>query len=523
MKSFYLIFTFMVIGSELIVAQPTNSRNYIENTILTKTGVKSIDEAIRLPDYHKRIKISYFDGLGRPIQEILVKASGTNKDIVLAIGYDAIGRKSKEFLAYSASDNKFGIYRANALNINYANSDQYDFYQNNNEASIPTMPNPFNETVFEASPENKIIEKGFPGISWAINNSNKHTLQMSYDFNTLNEVKYWTINTDGISAASSYYEANTLYKIQTTDENGNLIIEYKDKEGLVVCKKVQDSTNSFAITQYVYDDFNLLRYVIPPNAAQISTISETDTTIFMKYIYGYKYDNRNRLIAKKIPGKSDWEELLYNKIDKLVLSRDPQQKAEGYWIFNKYDQLGRLIITGKFITNQTIQLLQALIDSDSVFYENRDKNYSEINTNLNQTGYTNNAQPKVNNTDSSSWLINYYDDYSFLQIPNVKKNIPLKYFSVPSSQTNNQTNNVHGLLTGTRVQVLGSLQYGNNIGGQNVAVLSPAKMLTSMLKYDIFGKLTYQIKQNYLSGVDMYENYYNFAGELITTMRKTYY
>ena len=29
--------------------------------------------------------------------------------------------------------------------------------------------------------------------------------------------------------------------------------------------------------------------------------------------------------------------------------------------------------------------------------------------------------------------------------------------------------------------------------------------------------------QNYLSGVDMYENYYNFAGELITSMRKTYY
>ena len=29
--------------------------------------------------------------------------------------------------------------------------------------------------------------------------------------------------------------------------------------------------------------------------------------------------------------------------------------------------------------------------------------------------------------------------------------------------------------------------------------------------------------QNYLSGVDISENYYNFAGELITTMRKTYY
>ncbi|MCX8481056.1 MAG: hypothetical protein ORN58_03965, partial [Sediminibacterium sp.] len=41
--------------------------------------------------------------------------------------------------------------------------------------------------------------------------------------------------------------------------------------------------------------------------------------------------------------------------------------------------------------------------------------------------------------------------------------------------------------------------------------------------YDPQGKLTQQIKQNYVNGVDIYQNTYTFVGELLTMKRTNYY
>ncbi|SIS63949.1 RHS repeat-associated core domain-containing protein, partial [Chryseobacterium joostei] len=64
--------------------------------------------------------------------------------------------------------------------------------------------------------------------------------------------------------------------------------------------------------------------------------------------YQYRYDGRNRLVEKKLPGKG-WEYMVYDKSDRLILTQDTNLKAQNKWIITKYDQLGRIAYTG-FLT-----------------------------------------------------------------------------------------------------------------------------------------------------------------------------
>ncbi|MET3038605.1 RHS repeat-associated core domain-containing protein, partial [Chryseobacterium sp. NRRL B-14859] len=59
----------------------------------------------------------------------------------------------------------------------------------------------------------------------------------------------------------------------------------------------------------------------------------------------YRYDGRGRLVEKKLPGK-DWEYMVYDKADRLIMSQDANMRLQSKWLINKYDTLGRPIYTG---------------------------------------------------------------------------------------------------------------------------------------------------------------------------------
>ncbi|NJM26090.1 MAG: hypothetical protein HC859_11990, partial [Bacteroidia bacterium] len=67
---------------------------------------------------------------------------------------------------------------------------------------------------------------------------------------------------------TGYYEANQLMANKTIDEHNNEVIEYVDKQGRTVLKKVQykeeSGTKYYAETYYIYDDFGQLMLVLPP-------------------------------------------------------------------------------------------------------------------------------------------------------------------------------------------------------------------------------------------------------------------
>ena len=57
--------------------------------------------------------ITYFDGLGRPIQQVSAQRSPLGRDMVTHVGYDQYGRQVREYMPYPA-DGTPGSYRTGA-------------------------------------------------------------------------------------------------------------------------------------------------------------------------------------------------------------------------------------------------------------------------------------------------------------------------------------------------------------------------------------------------------------------------
>ncbi|NQX40647.1 RHS repeat-associated core domain-containing protein [Pedobacter steynii] len=459
---------------------PSKNQNYVRTRLFKMPDVNpgNIDSARNTREVNQTVQ--YIDGLGRGLQANTVQGSPTFRDIVQPVAYDDFGRERFKYLSYSAPlTTSNGSFKPGAI------ADQTSFYNDPVAAGaidIPVIQNAaFSETRFEASPLNRIMEMGAPGVAWQL--SQGHTKKIDHGTNLAGEVKFWQLVAGGAESTKTY-EVNRLRKTITRDENTpatqkvGSIEEFKDFEGRLILKRSWETEARDVSTYYVYDNFNNLRYVIPPAVGQ-NNFSEVNE-VFDQYIFGYRYDGRKRMIRKKIPGKG-WESMVYNNLDQLVLSQDSVQKTEGKWLFNKYDGLGRLILTGICISTENASLLESKVNGAARLWENRTAG---------GIGYSNNAFP-TNITYYHS--INYYDDYSF----------PDNTFGLPDGSLSQLgTAGTKGMLTGNRTTVLGT-----------------GTMLLTVNYYDTDRRLVQTKSENHLNGNDVISNSYNFAGELEKSVR----
>ena len=111
------------------------------------------------------------------------------------------------------------------------------------------------------------------------------------------------------------------------------------------------SSASWADTYYLYDALGRLTVVLPPmlsDAVAASSWSSGSTSAQSKvssYAYQYRYDARDRVIAKKLPG-AQWIYYVYDCGDRLVLTQDGNRRSAGQWQFSLQDQLGRECLNG---------------------------------------------------------------------------------------------------------------------------------------------------------------------------------
>lgn len=173
------------------------------------------------------------------------------------------------------------------------------------------------------------------------------------------------------------YTTAELHVVKTTTEDRAITYEFKDKEGYIVLKRVKASENNYADTYYVYDDFNMLRFVISPEGSNLITGSfDYSSEPAGKYVYFYKYDNRKRLIEKKLPGKES-EYIVYNQVDMPIMFQNGNMRKmigsskANEWQYTKYDALGRIIITGitDAYPDHTREQIQALADANDDCWE----------------------------------------------------------------------------------------------------------------------------------------------------------
>jgi len=164
-------------------------------------------------------------------------------------------------------------------------------------------------------------------------------------------------------------------------------------------------------------------------------LSEGDLS---NYAFEYRYDEYNRLIKQKTPGKG-WEYMVYDKFDRPILSQDANLKNQNKWLYTKYDVFGRIVYTGIFSSSSTREALQTLANAQNTIFENRVASSTTINGST--LHYSNQVFP---NSNIDVHTVNYYDTY----VDHAGLSLPTTTFGV------NMTLRTQGLPTVSKVRVL---------------------------------------------------------------------
>jgi RHS repeat-associated protein len=443
---------------------------------------------------------AYFDGLGRSLQTVVKQGSqatgSTATDIVNANLYDALGREPLKYLPFAAGtgDGSFKLapfaQQATSMQAQYSTQGETYYY---------------GKTEFEASPVSRPVKNMEPGNNWAGANRG---VQVKYWYNTAaDEVRIFTVTdgaagTFGTYVTSAVYATGELTKTVSIDEHGKQVIEFKDKEGKVVLKKVQLTaaddngsgagyTNGWLCTQYVYDDFNNLCCVLQPLAVEklVSNGWLFNSDILNELCFRYEYDGRNHIIRKKVPGAGEVC-MVYDQRDRLVLTQDASQKALGKWLYMQYDELNRPIASGLLTSGQTAEALNAAAENSTAYPNLSGQTYEELS-----------------NT--------FYDNYNWLgsfgnPLPNTYNTAYNTYLQTPSNttwpypQANTQYTAIKGMATGSRVKVLGSTN----------------TYLYTVSFYDDKGRVIQAQATNAIGGVDIATTQYTWAGQPLVVVQK---
>jgi RHS repeat-associated protein len=273
------ILTILSLGACLLAFGQNPSQNFIKNKVykVPSTGTVTTNDTL--------VTVQYFDGLGRPVQTIAVKAGGNGQDLVSQVAYDNFGREIQQYLPYSnvsqsvpSPNFRDPVALLNSQQAYYAGKFPADAVSGNAYAYTEVFP--------EASPLGRIEKSAAPGKDWAgiTGSVTDHTIKTVYTINTTEDkvrlfnVKFTTTggveNTESTKLTSSgYYAQNQLLKTITKDENwqpgdgkNRTVEEFKDKEGHLLLKRTYNNDEPHD-TYYVYDVYNKLTYVIPPLAS----------------------------------------------------------------------------------------------------------------------------------------------------------------------------------------------------------------------------------------------------------------
>jgi RHS repeat-associated protein len=513
----------------------------------------------------------YSDGLGRPIQTVSRNASPTGKDVIVPAFYNNLGLETISYIPYTqtggASD---GSFKLNAFTA------QDNFYRNNTlNPGIEGEQVFYSRTVFEPSPLKRTRKSFSAGNNWAgtwgaANPADEKGTIYTYMVNTVaDDVRKWNIDfspltysnndvTTNIPSDAGAYGNGELHKSITINEQGNAIVEYKDKEGLLVLRKVQAGAIpsdfsgylGFLCTYYIYDDFGQLRFVIPPNA--ISPLQGNwllTENMINDLCFRYEYDQFRRQVAKKDPGVL-WEYMIYDERDRLVFKQDGNMRTNNQWMTTLYDRFNRQVATGMTVYAGSPASLQQLVTTQTTTPSSPNVGIEEDLILDMETSGTHQASRSITlangfsttpNSEFTTQLLpgpggdagtNTVIDGALVNnnpIPSGATFIPLTFTFYDNYEWTNKTysdafnnqldapNNLHvspvvsqaavqvkGLVTGTKTRVI-----------ENPANLAEGAWLSAVTFYDDRDRIIQIQSDNYKNGSVVFTNRYNFSDKVV--------
>ncbi|GGB70207.1 hypothetical protein GCM10007424_07690 [Flavobacterium suaedae] len=214
--------------------------------------------------------------------------------------------------------------------------------------------------------------------------------------------------------------------------------------------------------------------------------------------YIYHYDDRNRVVEKHIPG-ANWTHIVYDKLDRPVLTQDENLRVEGKWLFTKYDPIGRVAYTGLYTspTSEDRYAIKTAVASNTSLFETRTTSFfTNGGTDIN---YSNKIFP---NNNIEVLTVAYYDDYDF-ESSGITVPTPPPY---PAYTTATK-----GLATGGKVRVLDG----------TFADDTANNWIVSVSAFDEKARPNWsQVKNHYLGTDDIVKTGFDFTGRVGGTVRE---
>ena len=289
------IISFASVLVSLSVFSQSTDQNYLMETTMLDANSNN-----------KMTSVQYYNGLGYPTVSVSTTGDGGQTSYTL-ITYDALGREAYKYVPVS-KDNSI-LYKAPGT-----------------IASSYSDNTPYSKTLYDAL--DRPISVTTPGATFA----SKPT-RMEYAANAANEVICYVVSSSNSLTQNGYYPAGSLAKEIATDPDGKKTETFKDLLGNTVMQR----TGGSLCTYYVYDNLNLLRFVLPPKYQTDKNLAAT--------CYEYHYDKRGRIIYKKLPG-SGFVEFWYDNADRMIFMRDAEMRSAGKYRFYIYDKFNHLVVQG---------------------------------------------------------------------------------------------------------------------------------------------------------------------------------
>lgn len=490
-----------------LVSSTWDDINYVREIEVKTTGVQSFQQIDALPNSQKEQSTTYFDGIGRVLQRINTATASPQSggsqwgDQVNIEHYDAYGRATKQYLTYATVTNP-GKYKTNTI------AEQQQYY-----STVYNETSAFHTVTFDNSPLEKIRNVKQAGTTWSASAGFSQWREMNGVNDEVHKFDVDYIQGNG-PVHAGVYDNKTLFKDVQTDVGGKQIIEFSDKFGRIILKKVQleDNPASFysgwICTYYIYDEFGQLRHVLQPEAVKYlannswSFAGTNGQQVLNELCFFYDYDVLGRMIWKKAPGAMPLK-MLYDKRDRLVFTQDGNQAAMStpQWTVTLYDELDRPIITALYNTFTSQAQLQTNIDN------------APASTTM--TVYTNGVAPvnvtmslcpivsTINNSDYTSIIkYNFYDHYNFTGV----KTFNTGYTNLEAYSTTDP--NVQSITWSKRTM--------NFPTGSITRALGTTTFLSETNYFDERGDLVQTLMDNIKSGVDILTSQYHFDGRVLS-------
>lgn len=448
-----------------------------------------------------RSTTAYIDGIGRTIQQVVKKGSlqtgSTATDMVAPAVFDQFGRERYKFLPFSSAGSD-GAFKMDPF------QQQAGFYAQQMQGQTQSGFQEtfyYGQTDFEASPLNRPLATYAPGNKWV--GEGRGVTTRLYVNNSVDDVKRWTVLDQPYDWPAipipNVYADGELIKSVTTDENLNQVVEFKDKEGRVLMKKVKltaanetgagSGYDGWLTTIYIYDGLARLRLVIQPRGVEILRSNNWDLNsingvVLQEQVFRYEYDSRGNLIRKKVPGAGEVK-MVYDSRDRLVLTQDANMRASDVnkWMYMGYDGLNR-------------------VTSSGFWYDNAGRSYWDI---LNLSSTVDYLLTGI--TDELTTT--YYNDYTWLP-GSLNANLSTEWSayylgtgSFPYPMTPAKSDLIKGMVTGTRTKILGTSTF-----------------LYTVNIYDEYGRVIQMKSTNQTGGVDVTTTQYAWSGLPVVVIQK---